>query len=333
MSSFNIGLDIGGANLKVASVSEGEIIYFPMWKKWKELDKQLFEIREKYKPENVGVVITAELADAFDDKVEGVKYISSVVKKVFSNCNVFYLDINGEIKDKIDNPRLFAASNWVASTKFLLKNYKNFLFADMGSTTTDLIPVTDKIEAGKTDYERLKRGELLYFGVLRTPVFYVLPEFNSVPLTSEYFSITGDVFVLTDDISAEDYNCETPDGKDKHKDDCMKRLARTLCCDVSEIGEDKIFELAELVKEEIIKKTSDTILRLASKYKLSRVIGCGIGEFILEKATKRANLDYISLKENFGDFSHLFPAYAMAKLIESKYITMNYKKLSNNHPC
>ncbi|RLI75469.1 H4MPT-linked C1 transfer pathway protein [Archaeoglobales archaeon] len=314
MSSYNIGLDIGGANLKVASEDEGEIIYFPMWKKWRELDKQLFEIKEKYDPKKVGVVITAELADSFNNKVAGIEYISSVIERVFDS-EIYYLDVNGNIKSKIDDPRLFAASNWVASTMFLLNSFKNFLFADMGSTTTDLIPVTNKIEAAKTDYERLKRGELLYFGILRTPVFYVLPEFDA-PLASEFFSITGDVFVLTDDITAKDYSCETPDGKGKRKKECMKRLARTLCCDLDEIGEEKILELAESVKNAMIKKTSEAMIKLSSKYGLDKVIGCGIGEFILEEASKKANLEYISINERFGYFSSLFPAYAMAKLIE-----------------
>lgn len=314
MSSFSIGLDIGGANLKVASDDRGEIIYFPMWKKWRELGKQLFEIKEKYKPKNVGVVITAELADSFNSKIDGIIYISSVVEEVFSN--VFYLNIDGEIKNKIDNPILFAASNWVASIKFLLRYYKNFLFADMGSTTTDLIPVTDKIEAGRTDYERLRRGELLYFGILRTPVFYVLSEFDSTPLVSEYFSITGDAFILTEDIRIEDYNCETPDGKGRDREDCMRRLARTLCCDINEIGETKILEFSESVKREMINKTSEAMAKLSAKHNLNKVIGCGMGEFILKKASEQANLDYISLKEKFGDFSTLFPAYAMAKLVE-----------------
>ncbi len=317
MSSFSIGLDIGGANLKVASINNGKIIYFPMWKKWKELNKQLFEIKKEYKPKSVGVVITAELADSFDNKVNGIRYISSVVNDVFDDCNIFYLDVNGNIKSKIDDPKLFAASNWVASTKFLLRYYENFLFADMGSTTTDLIPVTNKIEAEKTDYERLRRKELIYFGILRTPIFYVLPEFDSTPLASEYFSITGDIFTLTGDISVKDYNCETPDGRDKGKEDCMRRIARTLCCDVDEIGKDNIFKLAKLVKEEMIKKTSKAIETLAAKYKLNKVIGCGIGEFILKKASKHAGLDYISLKDKFGDFSSIFPAYAMARLIDN----------------
>ena len=315
MSSSSIGLDIGGANLKVTNGEKFEIIYFPMWKKWGKLDEQLLKIREEYEPDKVGVVITAELADSFNSKTEGITYISSIVEKVFS-CNVFYLDVNGNVKREVDIPKLFSASNWVASAKFLLKSFKNFLFADMGSTTTDLIPVTTKIEAKKTDYERLKNGELLYFGILRTPVFYILPEFDSVPLASEYFSITGDAFILTGDIHANDYNCETPDGRGKGKQDCLRRLAKTLCCDVEEIGESTIFELAESVKEKMLSKTAKAMDRLSSKFNLDRVIGCGIGEFILEKASERIGLKYISLREIYGEMSKIFPAYAMKKLVD-----------------
>ena len=40
---------------------------------------------------------------------------------------------------------------------------------DVGSTITDTIPIAGgAARAGGTDFERLKRGELLYSGVLRT---------------------------------------------------------------------------------------------------------------------------------------------------------------------
>ncbi|RLE45489.1 MAG: H4MPT-linked C1 transfer pathway protein, partial [Candidatus Methanomethylicota archaeon] len=138
-----MGIDIGGANLKVASEEGWEIIYFPIWKNLELLETKLKGIAEKYKVSKVGVVITAELADVFRNKEEGVKCIAEVCKKVFRH--VYFLNINGEIKEDIDNPRAFAASNWLASVKLLLKDgYRNFLFVDMGSTTTDLIPVTEK---------------------------------------------------------------------------------------------------------------------------------------------------------------------------------------------
>ncbi len=315
MSSSSLGLDIGGANLKFATPSKGKIIYFPIWKRWKELADVLKKIDDEFRPERVGVVITAELADVFKSKDEGVLYVSRAVEKAFPNSEIYFMDIDGNLKDRIDNPRNFAASNWVASATFLLKNYDNFVFADMGSTTTDLIPVTDKIMAAKTDYERLKRKELIYFGVLRTPVFYLLPEFD-VPLVPEYFAITADAFILTGDIQPSDYICDTPDGGGRDKKSCMLRLARTVCCDLEEVDSDYIMAIAGAVKEKMVEKVERAMLEISERYGLDKVIGCGLGEFILERAAKKAGLHYISLTEKYGEMSKLFPAYAMAKLVE-----------------
>ena len=43
---------------------------------------------------------------------------------------------------------------------------------DVGSTTTDIIPIIDGRVAvrGQTDTDRLRSGELVYTGSLRTPV-------------------------------------------------------------------------------------------------------------------------------------------------------------------
>ncbi len=312
-----LGIDIGGANLKVATANgKFRITYFPIWKRFGELERELRKIGEEFEPDRVGVVMTAELSDAFSTKIEGVFKIAEIAQRIFKPA---FLDLNGELRsyeDVLKDPRMFMASNWVASAKFLLKDgWRNVIFADMGSTTTDLIPITDKIEAGKTDYERLRRGELLYFGVLRTPIFYILPKFD-VPLASEFFAIAGDAFVVIGDLNEEDYTCETPDGRGKDVGSCMRRLARCVCADLEEVGEDYIRAMAEAFKNAIIEKLESGIKRISEKFGLDMVLGCGIGEFLLRVATERAGLEYVSVEEEYGEVSNVLPAYAVAKLVE-----------------
>ncbi len=319
----SLGIDVGGANLKVAT-DDGhfEIIYLPIWKRLNELESKLMAVREEFEPDNVGVVMTAELSDVFATKVEGVKRIAEIVNGVFGNAK--FLDLDGSLKsydEVIENPRDFMASNWIASAKFLLEEgWRNVLFTDMGSTTTDLIPITDRIEAGKTDYERLKRGELLYFGALRTPVFYILPKFD-VPLASEFFSIAGDAFVVTGDIEPEDYTCDTPDGRGRDVESCMRRLARCVCADIEEVGDLYIMNLAETFKSRMLEILSNAIKTLTSKFGLRRVLGCGIGEFLLKEATEESGLEYVSLAEEYGEVSKALPAYAMSNLICRYYLS------------
>jgi|Deesub1362A_J573_1020465.scaffolds.fasta_scaffold00053_122 hypothetical protein len=312
-----LGIDIGGANLKYCDgKGNGEIIYFPMWLKYPELKPKLQEIKNTFNPKITGIVITAELADSFSSKSEGIEYITGVAKEVFEN--ILFLSVDGKLKREIDNPAKFSASNWVASVMFLLEKYQNFLFVDIGSTTSDFIPVTTRIEAGKTDFERLKRGELIYFGVLRTPVFYIMPKYRDIPVSSEYFAITGDVFILTNDIAEKDYNCNTPDGRGKKREDVLARLARVFCADLDEIEESFLEGFAFDVRREMIDTVKDQIKFHLNRYSLKNVIGCGIGEFLISEACNNINVNYISLREEFGRVSDLFPAFAIARLVSGK---------------
>lgn len=307
----SLGIDVGGANLKIAAERSAEIIYFPMWKKAVELKDKLLEIAKKYGAERAGVVITAELADVFKNKAEGVSFVANICKDVFKE--VYFLDLNGNITKEINNPLEFSASNWLASISFLIKEgYRDFLFVDIGSTTTDLIPVKDRNLAALRDLERLKKRELIYFGILRTPVFYVLRSFSNAKLCPEYFAITGDVFRITGDISEADYNCETPDGKGKSVEDCMRRIARTICCDLEELGMEKVSELAFKAKKAMIRILSREIKRKIVEYELKEVLACGIGEFLVEQSHSCVRLSKI-----YGEFSKLFPAFSMLKLVEN----------------
>jgi len=312
----SLGLDIGGANLKFFCNGSGEAIYFPMWKKVEELEKKLMEIAEQFKPDKAGVVITAELSDVFKTKAEGIKFVEKSVKKAFSDSEVYFLDVEGKVSETANPPKAFAASNWVASVSLLAKNFDSFILADMGSTTTDLIPFRKKILAAKTDYERLKRGELIYIGILRTPVFHVLPFFTA-PLVPELFAITADVFTIIGDIGQEHYTCETPDGGGKSAEECMQRIARQLCCDLEDVGRKLIRRLAEEAKKAMIGRVEKGIVRLSKEHGIEMVIGCGIGEFLLEEATRKAGLEYVSAGKIYGKCSSYFPAYAMARLVEN----------------
>src|SRR5262249_58772648 len=85
------------------------------------------------------------------------------------------------------------------------------LLVDVGSTTADVVPIQGgQVTArGRTDPERLLAGELVYTGVLRTPVAAIVPRVplrgGQCPVASEWFAVSGDVHVLLGDLGAEDY--------------------------------------------------------------------------------------------------------------------------------
>jgi hypothetical protein len=224
--------------------------------------------------------------------------------------------VDGELRRRIDEPLKFSASNWVASVLFLKNEFKEFIFVDMGSTTTDIIPVKGDVLADKTDFGRLRRGELYYAGLLRTPPHYILPEYDGVPISPEYFAVMGDVMVLTGEISEENYTVDTPDGRGKSREDCLRRVARLFCADEEEVGEEFLKDFAYACRNRFVEILRGLILRKVKEYGIGMVIGCGVGEVLIERAVDELEgVEYVSLRGRYGRASDYFPAFAVANLL------------------
>ncbi len=318
----SIGLDIGGANTKVASASgtTGNF-YLPLWRE-QDLTSLLQSIKQKLEPANVGVVITAELADAFPTKKAGLRYVESCVRSVFKDP--YFFSIDGCFSQSIDDERwtTFAASNWAASAAFLGTIINDCIFTDVGSTTCDIIPIEGgKSVASPTDFQRLSRDELIYMGVLRTHLATLLHAVylngKRYRISSELFAITADVHRILGNISEEQYTCDTPDGRLRDEDACMQRVARTLLCDLTELSREDIFHVARSVDRAQVGMLADSLARHAKERGLDRVVGAGLGEFVISRAAATRDLEYCSLAHHFSDnIAEVFPAYATAQLLQ-----------------
>lgn len=314
-----LGIDIGGANTKIAS-SDGklvEIYYLPLWKN-SQLPEMIHDIAVRFETEKVGVVITGELADCFTDKDVGLSYIVEAVKKSFKNA--YFLDSSGKFTK--EKKRSIAAANWMASALILAKDSGDCIFVDTGSTTTDIIPIKQgKPQASGTDFERLKRGELVYTGILRTNVAAILDHVNfggtKSRISSELFAISADAYLVLGQISQGDYTCDTPDGAGKTLTDAKRRLARVVCADLYEIGEDEIISIAEQIMEKQVKDIADGIHEVAICHNLDSVVACGLGEFLIQKAAYQLGFETVFVSQKYGvDISKVFPAFAVAQLLE-----------------
>jgi probable H4MPT-linked C1 transfer pathway protein len=318
-----IGIDIGGANTKVASASgTARSFYFPLWRK-NDLAGLLRCVKDDFKPERVGIVITGELADAFSSKKEGICSIVTAVNSVFSKP--YYLNVRGELTQGIkENALLYAASNWAASAAFLAKSVKNCIFTDVGSTTCDVIPIQNRRAIAQTrDFERLRQHELIYMGVLRTNIATILRFVNfsgkKYRLSTEQFSITADVHHVLGNIDETDYTCDTPDSKSRDLDACYKRIARVLLCDVSELGKENTHEIAKQVERAQINELAEALAFQAQTHDVQTVVGAGLGEFLIAKAALKIGLEFRLLSSQYGRaLTRVFPAYAVARLIQNR---------------
>ncbi|MEO1993669.1 MAG: hydantoinase/oxoprolinase family protein, partial [Planctomycetaceae bacterium] len=199
-----LGLDIGGANLKAAD-SDGQAASrrFAIWQAPEQLAAELsllIQGLQKRAPfDAIAVTMTAELADCFETKSHGVDHILHAVEKIAGPTPVFVWQTGAEFVTPDvarEFPLLVAAANWHALATFIgrLVPTGNSLLIDIGSTTTDIIPLSDgfPVPRGLTDVERLQSGELIYTGVRRTPIAAVTSAVpfrgSPCPLASELFA-------------------------------------------------------------------------------------------------------------------------------------------------
>lgn len=325
-----LGLDIGGANTK-ASSSDGcytKSVYLPLWK-----DSGLEDVLTKIKNDcqdvkKVAVVMTGEGADCFLEKRLGVRYIQQKVESVFDD--VYYLSVDGTFENVISDEKKFFSANWIASVYKLMELEKDFLFIDMGSTTTDIIPVVGgKIRSGKTDFERLLDNTLIYIGALRTNVstmtdkVWISSRSRYCPIAKERYAQMADVYNILGDINEISYVCETPDGKGRSIKDSKRRLARIVCCDLDELDDNDIVGMAEEIRRIEINTLSERINRFLNNNgladRIKNIFTAGSGEFVINEALKKVKdlYDINSISEIFGDdISSVFPAFSVGSLLE-----------------
>lgn len=256
-----LGLDIGGANIKAAT-NDGaaKCIAFPMWKHKDQLTKTLMELAtgEFADPALVAVTMTAELADCFLTKADGVEYILDCVVQAFPQVLVRVWLTSGEFAepdDARDIPSVVAASNWHALATWAARATPDGsgLLIDVGSTTTDIVPLIDGLPAaeGLTDLERLASGELVYTGAVRTPVCAIVRSVRlgnaQIPLAAELFATSLDVHLITGEIAEDPErsgNSNTADGRAATIEFAQNRLAHMLCCDRTELTTGQLQSIA-----------------------------------------------------------------------------------------
>ncbi len=303
-----IGIDVGGANLKIVNDSGAHIHYCPLWE-----NAPITSLLDQYvtAPDDpAAVVMSGELADCFESKMEGISFIVDAVKKVFPYARFYGAD--GQFHD-CAVPQL-AAANWLASADYLRAEYPDAVLLDIGSTTADVIPIA-RFESlkGLTDLLRLQKGYLIYTGILRgniaTLLQSVLLDGTKTPASSEYFAGSADAHLVLGHITPEDYTCDTPDLKEKTKDASLKRLARVVCADLDEIGTDGAYQIAEQFWNKQRGLICDQVQRVAAQSAARQIIVGGIGAQLFSK-----ELDGIDLTKELGSCADALPAFSVREI-------------------
>lgn len=315
-----IGWDIGGAHIKAAVVDEkGEVKQVlleacPLWKGLKELEQAVKIILKKLPtgPKLHAVTMTGELVDFFDSRAQGVIKIVQVMQQLLGGQKIrIFAGSEGFLNPSIvsgEKVDAIASANWLASASLAAVKEEAALFIDVGSTTTDILVITDsKIQAkGMTDYQRLCSEELVYTGIVRTPVMAVAHrsffDGSEVGLMAEYFATMADIYRLTGELNEKHDQTATADGGEKTVYGSARRLARMIGCDFHSSELFRWRQLAKNIRSQqmlIIQRACERQLSSGSFPEQVRFIGGGIGRFLVEQLALQLGYPYI-------DFSDLF---------------------------
>lgn len=319
-----VGLDIGGANLKAASPDQQAVCRpFPLWKQPDQLATNLARLLERFPDADaLAVTMTGELCDCYADKREGVNAILDAVEQVANGRTVGVWTTDGRFltpEQSRANPLSVAAANWHALASWASRFLPNRtgLLIDIGSTTTDLIPIVDgmPIPRGRTDFDRLKTGELVYLGVKRTPVYALASE----PVAAELFATTDDIFLILHRCGDRPNDTDTADGRPATRPFALARLARMLGGDLTTHGEPELAAMADRLHHRFLQRivnAAEQVWQAAYPGKPPAALISGSGEFIAREVAERLGAAHLSsLSDQVGNaLSEVAPAYALAVL-------------------
>jgi probable H4MPT-linked C1 transfer pathway protein len=338
-----VGWDIGGANIKVTwlTLEEGKVTAvrttsrpFEIWRDREQLSPFLKELATQVMsvpPQAMALTITAELSDAFRSKREGVLFVLESVTAAFPNFPVYALRLSGEfipLAKAWMRPLDLAATNWLATALLVAQQHKDAILMDVGSTTTDIIPIQEGRVAtlGRTDLERLLAGELVYTGLLRTHLASIVHSVpvrgHLCPVSSEYFAISADVHLILGHIHSSDYTCPTPDGRPATVEYARERLARLVCADMEMLSPVEVDEIANFIYHQQMRQIEDGVQQVLSRLPNLRglpLVVTGTGAFLAVQVGRRLGLKAIDDAAHWGHkVSEAAPCFAVAHLLATK---------------
>jgi len=316
-TNATVGWDIGGAHLKAVVCSPfGEVIQVlqqpcPLWQGLaqlehavRQIDTQLTGGRYRH-----AMTMTGELVDLFNSRDEGVRSILGTMEKLLTGQELWVfagkLGLLPLKKVTSSHYPLIASSNWLAGARFAAQKIGDGLFIDIGSTTTDILLLADgEVRAqGFTDYQRLLSQELVYTGIIRTPVMAiaqtVLDEGKEIGIMAEYFATMADVYRLTGELNEAHDQTSPADGGEKTESASAKRLARMVGCDFLAEELPRWRGLAENLRGMQLEKIQHSckLILKSSGYDCVPLVGAGVGRFLVKQIADALHCPHLDFNE------------------------------------
>jgi (4-(4-[2-(gamma-L-glutamylamino)ethyl]phenoxymethyl)furan-2-yl)methanamine synthase len=327
-----LALDIGGANVKTADGRGYAQSYaFALWRDSLLLAQQIRTAISEAPPcDHLAVTMTGELADCFESKAAGIRFILEAVKAGSDNRHArVYLSDGRLVSPQValTAPHLAAASNWHALARFAGRFAPTgpALLIDVGSTTCDVIPLMDgkPVAKGATDTQRLLSGELVYTGVERSPLCAVVSlvpyRGQSCPVVHEVFATMRDAYMILDQLPDDPANMHTPDGKPATRPFARVRLGRMIAADTQEFNHRDAVALAQSAADAQVSRLAAAVRQVCGTLPRppEKIVLSGHGEFLALEAMEFSQITapVVSLATELGQsVSRSGPAHALAVL-------------------
>ncbi|MFT3730609.1 MAG: hydantoinase/oxoprolinase family protein [Hyphomicrobium sp.] len=309
MSRAAIGLDVGGAHLKIARVENKQLVAVrqiacPLWRGIDRLDAALDDGRSIIAGvDTFAVTMTAELTEIFESREAGVVALLQRLRERLTGELHVYMGLKGfgSPEAAAGDPMSVASANFLATSALVSQIRPRQLLIDMGSTTTDIIACDRPL--GLTDAERMQTGELVYTGLTRTPVPSVA---TRAPLAGQWQGLARDTFAtmadvrrilgsLPDDVDQH----ETADGRGKTQQESLDRFARGFGRDGDMRHLSTWRASAAYVEERQIRSIDDGALQVLSRpgTAIDGVVTAGIGASAAARVAVRLGLPSVTFGE------------------------------------
>lgn len=296
-----IGWDIGGAHVKAARWEGGRIVDAaqwpcPLWQGLDRLDAALGLVRERWpdlEAHEQAVTMTGEMVDLFEHREQGVARIAARLAAALPTPRFFAGDAAwATAGDAGARWERIASANWLATACHAARTLpeREGLLVDIGSTTTDLIAFRrgHVISESRSDAHRLATGELVYHGVVRTPLCALARRiaWKDRPhnVMNEFFATTADVYRLTGELDPAHDQHPSADNAPKDARRTRARLARMIGLDERDGSAAQWHAFAGAWREAQLAELRAQLERVRALHDLgagATVVAAGCGAFLV----------------------------------------------------
>ena len=313
-----IGWDLGGVHVKAALVEAGRVVAAvqvpcPLWQGLPALDQALARLPDWARTEaRHAVTMTGELTDCFADRRAGVAALAGWAAAHLDGSMRIYAGRSGFVapEEAAEVAADVASANWHATAALVGRIAPDALLVDIGSTTTDLIPIVGGRPAatGYSDAGRLETGELVYTGVVRTPVIALADHApfagRRTWLMTETFAHMADAYRILGLLPEGADQQASGDRKGKSVPESETRLARIVGRDRAEAPGSAWAALAAHFAEAQLRLLHDAAALLLGRpdfFETAPLITCGAGAFLGEHLADRLGRRAVPLVDLLDD--------------------------------